>query len=186
MQPYYQQIPTTMCDFHDFYKRIAKELPDNCRIAEVGVADGYSALMLAYELNLLGKKFEMKMIDSCDYGHWHQANEVMRNIIRSELGGSIDFIQVGSLDASCYFPDNYFHFVFIDASHKYEPTKADIRLWTRKVMDGHILAGHDYHHLEEVRNAVDEVVSPSILKVEKTTKDYGVWWFLKEHNTILK
>lgn len=173
-----------MCDFHDFYRRIAKELPDNCRVAEVGVADGYSALMLAYELHQLGKKFQMKMIDSCDYGRGDQANEVMRNIIRSGLGESIDFVQLGSLDASAKWPDGYFHFVFIDASHLYEPTKADIRLWYRKIMDGYILAGHDYNQ-EEVRNAAEEVVPKSILQIEKTSKDYGVWWFKKEHDTVL-
>ncbi len=184
MQPYYKNIPTTMCDFEAFYQRVAKELPDNCRVAEVGVADGYSALMLAYFLHQEGKKFEMKMIDSCDYGRINQANDVMRNIIKSGLGESIDFMQMPSLDASCKWPDNYFHFVFIDASHLYEPTKADIRLWYRKIMHGYILSGHDYNQ-EPVRNAVDETIPKAILQVEKTSKDYGVWWFKKEYDTVL-
>ena len=48
-------------------------------------------------------------------------------------------------------------FVFIDASHLYEQTKADIRLWYRKVKDEGILAGHDLNQ-EPVGRAVREVI----------------------------
>jgi predicted O-methyltransferase YrrM len=188
-----------MCDFEAFYRRIAKELPNNCRIAEVGVADGYSALMLAYFLYEEGKNFHLTMIDSCDYGHGDQANEIMKNIIKSELGWYIDFMQVGSLDASCKFNDNSLDFVFIDASHKYEETKADIRLWYRKVKDEGILAGHDYSSPENpgVGMAVNEVIPATVLKVnetkpsqvlrlEATSNNLGVWWVRKDWQVNLK
>ncbi len=182
-----------MCDFETFYGRIAIELPDNCNIVEVGVADGYSALMLAYKLTMLGKKFRLTMIDNCDYGRGDQANTIMKNIINSGLGESINFIQAGSLDTSCKFNDGSLDFVFIDASHKYEETKADIRLWYRKVVDGGILAGHDYSSPENegVGRAVNEVIPDKVLKInesiphlvlrlEPTDKGLGVWWVRKD------
>ncbi len=181
VKPYYRSIGTSMCDFEPFYRRMAKELPDGCRIVEIGVADGYSALMLAREMYLLNKKFHLTMIDNCDYGQKNQAIDIMNHIARSGLGSCIEFVWADSLEASCKYPDNYFHFVFIDASHKYEQTKADIRLWYRKVMDGHILAGHDYLSPENpgVKDAVDEVVPVPIIRLENTDKGLGVFWMVK-------
>jgi cephalosporin hydroxylase len=174
----YKDIPGAMCDFEKFYHKIAKELPDNCRVVEVGVADGRSSIYLAETLHSMGKKFELVMVDNCDYGKDEQVNTIVKNIINSGLGKSIRFIQAGSLDASCKFPDNWAHFVFIDASHMYEETKADIRLWSRKVMWNHTLAGHDYN-ADEVNKAVNEVIPLDLLQVHDTEKNYGVWSMVK-------
>lgn len=145
-----------MCDFEDFYYQMAEELPDGCVIAEVGVADGYSALYLAEQLRSRGKDFTLYMIDSLDYGGKDQLNTIIHHVMASGLRG-ISIMPFSSLDASCKFPDNHFDMVFIDASHKYEETKADIRLWYHKVKELGILAGHDYY-MPEVRKAVDEVI----------------------------
>lgn len=185
MRETYKQIPGEMCDFHDYYRSIAEKLPNECRIVEVGVADGHSAIYLAETLADMKKRFHLYMVDSLDYGKLDQANTIIRNIIRSGLGDSITFVQAGSLDASCKYPDGWAHFVFIDASHLYEDTKADIRLWSRKVMDGHILAGHDMNEGEGngVWKAVTEVL-PSH-DVVKTDKNLGVWQIKKESNTVI-
>ncbi len=184
MEPYYKQITTTMCDFEPFYKRIAQEMPDNCSVVEVGVADGYSALMLAYELKSLGKNFTLFMVDNCDYGGTNQMQDILNHVYKSGLLDHIVFIPKPSLDASCRFNDNGLDFVFIDASHEYEPTKADIRLWYRKVKTGGILAGHDYWSDENpgVAQAADEVIPAEVLNVEKTDKGLGVFWVVKDEN----
>src|SRR5687767_13459806 len=160
MRETYKNIAGDMCDFHDFYRRIALKLPDGCRVVEVGVADGHSAIYMAELLADQNKRFELYMIDSLAYGGTEQANTIIRNIVKSGLGEHITFLQMSSLDASCKWPDNWAHFVFIDASHKYEETKADIRLWYRKVMDEHYLAGHDMNTEEGkgVFDAVSEVL----------------------------
>jgi predicted O-methyltransferase YrrM len=178
MKQTYKDIAGDMCDFHAYYREVAAFLPDNCRIVEVGVADGHSAIFLAETLTEMGKNFEMYLVENMDYGGDFQANTIMRNIIKSGLGEKITLIQSGSLDASCKWPDGWAHFVFIDASHKYEETKADIRLWYRKVMDGFILAGHDMTEGNEVWQAVKEVM-PSAVVVD-TKKGYGVWQVLKD------
>lgn len=169
-----------MCDFHDFYRSIAQKLPNDCRIVEVGVADGHSAIFIAETLADMGKKFELYMIDSLSYGGTEQANTIIRNIVKSGLGESITFLQMSSLDASCKWPDNWAHFVFLDSSHTYEQTKAEIRLWYRKVMFGHTLAGHDYNANdgEQVYNAVNEVLPNRLIYI--TPKSLGVWSIKKE------
>lgn len=176
MRETYKNIPGDMCDFHDFYQRRAEQLPSGARIVEVGVADGHSAIFLAERMADLGKDFELYMVDSLAYGGTHQANTIIRNITRSGLADKITFMQMSSLDASCQWPDNWAHFVFLDSSHTYEQTKAEIRAWHRKVMHGAILSGHDYNVNEgaQVYQAVNEVLSkPEIFITEKSL---GVWW----------
>lgn len=61
------------------------------------------------------------------------------------------------------FPDGSLDFVYIDANHDYENVKRDIELWSKKVKEGGIVAGHDYvkrkgqGHLYGVVQAVDEL-----------------------------
>lgn len=184
-----------MCDFKPFYDSMANELPNNCVIAEVGVADGFSALYLAQKLELLEKRFTLYMIDNMNYGGSDQLNTLINNVSRSGLSRYINIMPYSSLDASCKFPDNHFDFVFIDASHKYQETKADIRLWYHKMKEDCWLAGHDYF-MDEVKNAVDEVIPATFTRatiyypsgnlqqkftpepcrqVYNTDKNLGVW-----------
>lgn len=192
-----------MCDFQDFYLDMANLLPDNCVIAECGVADGYSALFLAKALNDAGKDFKLYMIDSLDYGGEEQLQTLINNLSRSGFAEKIIIMPFSSLDASCKFPDGHFDMVFLDSSHAYEQTKAEIRQWYHKIKEGGLLAGHDYN-MKEVNDAVNEVI-PSMytrqpipngghppyekaevyfqeifqpeqcLKIIKTDKNLGVW-----------
>lgn len=182
VREYHNEIPGDMCDFKNFYRSVAEKLPDGCRVVEVGVADGHSAIFLAETLANMGKSFHLYMIDSLSYGGSEQANTIINNIIKSGLGESITFIQASSLDASCKWPDNWAHFVFLDSSHTYEQTKAEIRQWYRKVMFGHILAGHDYNvdAGKQVYDAVNEVLYGVKFQSHETDKGLGVWSIKKE------
>lgn len=186
-----------MFDFSSFYSAVAEKLPQDATCAEVGVADGASAIFLAE--SLLNKKtfFKLAMIDSMAYGGPEQLNTIIKHVVSAGLTTYVDVLPFDSLNASCRFPDNHFDFIFIDASHRYEYTKADIRLWHRKVKEGGILAGHDYNSGEgaEVKQAVDEVIpafatrtslpdgqtfnQEQMLRTEETEKGYGVWWLRK-------
>ena len=170
----HQDISATMCDFHGFYERIARTLPNPCRVIEVGCADGHSAMYMAELLRGMNKKFELVLVENMDYGREEQQNTLLINIFKCGFAENVRLIAMDSLVASCKFPDHWAHFIFIDASHKYEPTKADIRLWYRKVMHGYYLAGHDYN-AEEVNMAVTEVIPEKRLEVFETEKELGVW-----------
>jgi cephalosporin hydroxylase len=183
-----------MFDFPHFYQRIAKELPDDCKVLECGVADGDSALYLAQELNRLGKKFKLYMVDNMDYGRYLQMKKIYENIIKSGLGEFIEVVPFASLEAANLFNDGYLDFCYIDSSHEYEETKKEIRAWYPKVKDECILAGHDYN-ADEVRRAVEEVVPKvfvrdnlgdrsfnpeNVLQSEDTLNNFGVWFFKKQ------
>jgi cephalosporin hydroxylase len=190
MRKYWEQIPGDMFDFRKFYQGIANSLPNDARICEVGVADGKSAIFLAEAMANRGKTFKLTMIDNLDYGNTGQLTEILRNIQKSGLTESIEFLPLDSLSASCLKPDNYWHFVFIDASHKYEQTKADIRLWFNKLLPNHSLAGHDYNTFDEVNlgvyAAVNEVIPPEHLRIHETDKGYGVWEVNKSNGSYIK
>jgi cephalosporin hydroxylase len=182
MRETYKGIAGDMCDFKQYYRSVAEKLPDACRVVEVGVADGHSAIFLAETLANMGKSFHLYMVDSLAYGGTDQANTIISNIVKSGLGQHITFMQMSSLDASCRWPDNWAHFVFLDSSHTYEQTKAEVRQWYRKVMFGHTLSGHDYNTEagEQVYRAVNEVLSGVRFQNHATEKGLGVWSVKKE------
>lgn len=185
MRETYKNIPGDLCDFHNYYDWVAKAMPANCRVIEVGAADGHSAIYLAERLADLHKDFEMVIVENMDYGRYSQQNMLLNNIMRSGLSERIRLEVLDSLNASCKFPDNWAHHVFIDASHRYEETKADIRLWHHKVMHGYWLAGHDYNDKEGagVKQAVDEVIPAAT--ITGTAKGLGVWRVKKGEIQVL-
>lgn len=181
MKEFYKEIDRDgqMFDFKSFYEEIADQLPNECRIAEIGLNNGKSAIFLAEHLENINKKVDRFVgIDNCAYGGQDQRNGVIKNINKAKV--DIEFWEMSSLDASCKFPGNYLDFVFLDSSHTYEQTRAEILLWYHKIKDGSILAGHDYITHEEVKHAVDELIPAEYLKVIETENGYGVWSFIKD------
>jgi len=71
------------------------------------------------------------------------------------------------------YADDYFDFVYIDASHAYKNVKVDINDWWPKVKIGGIIGGHDYFYFVGVKNAVDEFAKDHDFKVESRCPD---WW----------
>lgn len=184
-----------MFDFSVFYDKVATDLPNNCRVCEVGVADGESALYLADKIFSLGKRFKMYMVDNMDYGQYNQLCTIYKNIIKSGLGEFIEVIPKDSVSASELFNNNYLDFCFIDTSHQYKETKDSIRAWYSKLKDERILSGHDYIGHKEVGQAVDEVLPKMIIRddipdrefepeqflhTEDTDNGYGIWWVKKD------
>lgn len=175
----WENINGDMFDFSDYYSAIAEKLPAFSRIAEVGVADGKSAIFLAEKLEELGKDFEFYFIDNMDYGGGKQITEIVKNISLSGLGKRITLMPVGSLDAAASFNDNFFDFVFLDSSHEYKQTKAELIIWWQKVKDLGYLSGHDFNLYEDVRNAVNELIP----NTNVFTTEVGVFKSLETFNT---
>lgn len=201
MREYWKDIPGNMFDFENFYRKVAESLPNNCTIAEVGVADGKSALALAYFLNKLGKKFTLYMIDSLDYGGKDQLRTIVNNAIKAGIEG-VEVYPYSSLEAAAKFPNDHFDFIFLDSSHLYKETKEEIREWYPKIKEDGILSGHDYFGHEEVNRAVNEVIPKTITRdpipdqqefepeqvlfYENTSLNFGVWFMKKKWYVKLK
>jgi predicted O-methyltransferase YrrM len=86
----------------------------------------------------------------------------------------VSFITKSSVEASKDFSDNYFDLVYIDAEHTYDSVKEDISVWTPKVKEWGIIAGHDWK-LEEVKNAVKSIRGNAFYFMGDD------WWFIKNN-----
>lgn len=53
-------------------------------------------------------------------------------------------IRSSSENAAKLFNNESFDFIYLDANHKYEFIKADMKLWFPKLRKGGVFAGHDY------------------------------------------
>jgi len=81
--------------------------------------------------------------------------------------GRTRVIQLPSEMAARAYEDESLDFIFIDANHTYEATKADIAAWWPKVKRGGLFAGHDYGQRPKwqeanqwgVQEAVDEFIA---------------------------
>jgi predicted O-methyltransferase YrrM len=162
--------------------------------AEIGVAYGnYSKVLLD---NIPGLKLycidSWTAIEGYDHRGWKFV-EMFAQVQKVLSGYNCEFIKKFSMDAVRDFKDGSLDFVFIDANHRYEYVKDDIREWAKKVRIGGIVSGHDYYTREGsdvlgVIQAVDEYVKEHGYELKLTPWATGVpkddrqpsWYFIKD------
>lgn len=185
MREFAKTIPGEMFDFGEYYLKVANWISTPARIVEVGLGSGKSCIFLAEAILNLGKEIERFVaVDDCSYGGASQRNEIISNLVNSGLGNKIEFMEMSSLDASTKFPDGYFNYVFIDSSHRYNQTRAEIILWYRKMIHDGVLAGHDATSTQnqEVGQAIKSIIPPDRLFISETRDGHGVWETFKNDN----
>lgn len=201
MRDYASNIDNRMFDFKSWYDFVAKELPNNCRIVEVGIADSASSTYLAEAILNLGKTIDkFYWVDNFSYGKFEQLSTVYRHLIKSGLGEYVEIIPTDSIKASKMFNGNSLDLVFLDSSHEYIPTLKEIKAWYPLLKDNCILAGHDITSEENkgVSRAVTKLLPYQItrkdinepthfqefepeqfLNIWETERNLGVWWCRK-------
>ena len=105
------------------------------RICEVGVKQGFNLKRLSKSSPDL-----LVGIDIWDEILWYENLKRWAN----QQSFQVKLIRDYSLNAVSTFDNEYFDFVYIDASHIYEDVKKDIEKWWIKVKKGGVLGGHDY------------------------------------------
>jgi len=133
-------------------RRLAKMLPPNPVIVNIGACFGTSTLAL---LEARPDAFIFSIdIAICpkEPEHLELAGVEARRVVRC-LGKSQ---QIGR-----HWPERSADLVFVDGGHAYWGVLADIFAWTKTVKPGGLIAFHDYGQasLPGVRQAVDEVFS---------------------------
>jgi len=112
----------------------------------------------------------IKVSDEC-YEHMYQ---MVKALIDNR---DVEILRMTSMEALPYVPDGSLDFVYIDANHKYDYVKADIKGWDKKVKLGGTVSGHDYDfgHMDVVR-AVHEVCPSDVFYYEPAK----IWAYVKK------
>jgi len=93
------------------------------------------------------------------------------------LEGRYLFLRMRSEEATVLFDDLSVGFVYIDALHDYESVIQDMRRWETKIVEGGIIAGHDFAiENHGVIHAVLEFCRNRSLQFHVTQEDVPSWW----------
>lgn len=129
--------------------------------AEIGVYRGemlFWVLDHCPKVSIIAVDAWMALPDGCPtYEDWdHAGNErTVRKEARIYDPGRVRILKATSQYAARGIMDASLDFVFIDADHRTEAVRADIKAWSPKVRRDGWIMGHDYTW-ESVRTAVDE------------------------------
>jgi len=141
-------------------------------VAEVGSWTGNSTLTLAGRIK--DYKGVIFAIDhwqgspKTSHLKWAEERDIYaifkERMVKNNVWSIIKPMVMESLTAANIFRDKSLDLVFIDADHRYQEVKKDIRAWLPKVREGGIISGHDceiqYKILTEwARKAIDEVIN---------------------------
>ena len=117
--------------------------------AEVGVYQGYNSLRILKNLNieklfLVDPYFDFSEVGAAGTLECSEKDfDIALRNVRSYMD-KVTFIKKPSVEAASSFKNEIIDFVYIDASHKYEAVKQDIKTWYPKVKKGGVIGGHDF------------------------------------------
>jgi hypothetical protein len=132
--------------------------------------------------------------------HISNMNEAAKSIMM--FGDNASMMKMSSSLAASLFPDEYFDYIYIDADHRYDAVKKDIKEWFPKLKKGGLFMGDDYIPEEKdahiwttyddgspsiyagifgVKQAVDEFAESNGYKVLTTQLEqyWKQWYFIK-------
>lgn len=172
----------------EFLKEASKCIPKNGAAVELGVFNGdFSEMILDYlksnRLHLIDP-FEINeetygdaMRLTTAYSTDKQYADVFDKFSHEILTGKVVVNRKYSYDAVKDYPNNYFNFIYIDASHLYKDVKQDLNDWLPKLKNGGLMCGHDYvnHDSFGVIKAVDEFCSGHDFEMVLLNLDGGDW-----------
>lgn len=161
MKHFYQNIGVeNMFTYPKLYRNMVKKFGDGAKFIEIGSWKGQSAVFMAVEIINSLKNIEFYCVDIWkgngiidSYENYlktcnskNKSNKLFNIFIKNiePVKHIIKPIRKTSIAASKKFSDEYFDFIFIDASHEYKEFKQDLIAWYPKIKKGGVFAGHDY------------------------------------------
>lgn len=123
-------------------EKLLEHLPKKGIVAELGVDEGnFSEVIL--------NKCQPEKLHLIDIWDSEIYNDVKRKYVEQrfdpEIRSGIVEINLGySTEIGAKFEDNYFDWIYIDTDHTYTTTKNELEIWSPKIKEGGIIAGHDF------------------------------------------
>jgi hypothetical protein len=169
--------------FPQLYSQAVNEAEDGDVFVEIGAWLGRSTAFLGQCVKASGKRIKLLVVDTFAGSPTEPSmissaraiggsvrSDFERNMRLADVLEIIEIKETRSVDAAPVVPDSSCALVFIDADHRYEAVRADIRAWIGKVRAGGIIAGHDCYTYAEVFNAVRDELQGQFI-----TTDENVW-----------
>ena len=153
-------------DFADVYADAIKESKPGDHFVEVGCYYGRSVAYLATRARDAGKQIKIDAIDSFKHSYFRaKANTFKLFMKHCGFADAVNLIELDQVAAAKLYADASLDFVFLDADHAYEATRAGILAFLPKVKPGGVLAGDDYtQEFPGVVQAVDELLPGKEIK----------------------
>lgn len=123
-------------------EELLRILPKNGVVAELGVNKGdFSNLILT-----INNPKKLHLIDYWGSKRYNlDIRKRVENRFETEIKNNTVEINLGlSTEIADNFKDNYFDWIYIDTTHFYETTIQELKLYSKKVKENGIIAGHDY------------------------------------------
>lgn len=176
MQHFYYEIQGWSELLIPLYRRIVPQLPDDCKVVEVGCWRGRSTAFLAVELLNHKTKFSLGCVDTWLGSPLEKTFEhpmfadVLGDPVFEEFNNNMDpvkehisVMRMTSVEAAKRYADNSLDFIAIDDDHSYKGIKRSLDAWLPKLKPGGFIAGDD--------------VGPNWPNVEKAvTRMFGDEW----------
>ncbi|MDH5579468.1 MAG: class I SAM-dependent methyltransferase [Betaproteobacteria bacterium] len=153
MEHFYQTIDGWF-DFQTVYDfAVSGFKHDFGHFVEIGCWQGKSSSYLAVNIINSEKNIKFDCVDTWEGSIEHQEQELVKSnklfdVFTKNMEpvkGYYNAIKKPSVEAAKLYEDKSLDFVFVDASHEFEPVYEDLTAWYPKVKDGAIIAGHDYY-----------------------------------------
>ena len=174
-----------------------KALPKHSVGAEIGVHKGrFTYVLLAaaqpQKLHLIDPWWELGTKEWA----WAKGNKsiidavvgILRDCEDELVSGQVELNVGDDLELLPSFPDDYFDWVYLDSTHGYEQTRAELEILKRKVKDSGVIAGDDWHSEPEHRHhgvfrAVTEFVEKEPYEITHLDERYGQWCLERTRET---
>ncbi len=148
-------------------------------VTEVGVFKAKNSELILKNLNV--KKIYLidpykKYKEYKNDGYYNKLNRAEKDSERrmKKYGKKIEFIKKYSTNAIKDIP--LCDFIYLDGNHSYEYVKKDIEIYSKKLSDKGIIAGHDIR-LNGVKKAVEEFIAKN--PKYKLYTESPDWWLIK-------
>jgi len=158
---------------------------------EVGVAEGYnSADLLTAGIEKLYMVDAWQTLNQKGDGafeqDWHDANFEKAKERVSKFGDKAVILRGLSTEMCNSVADNSLGLVYIDCDHSYDGVMNDLKAWWPKVVEGGIIAGHDYlntaYGVYDAVKDFTEGLMPVHLISENKHDDAGFYFIKKTKN----
>lgn len=146
-------------------ERLLRYLPNNAKIAEIGVARGKFSVQIrrictprffALVDPWIEQDKSVYVNDNNNVNMSEQEQRFRKVVAKFECSSEKSecrVIRKFSLDAAKDFEDGFFDWIYVDANHALAPCLSDLRAWAPKVKSDGFICGHDFASHAAARSA---------------------------------